>query len=251
MDKTMEHFAFDPPEGLESKAYSPTYPESEEAIRAQIQGVSNQLKDKLNAIIDLLSDETAGQSGADYIASEPIDGIVSRRVGGQLRELFALMQHMALGAIPDGTITAEKLAESSVTTEKYADGSITKDKITAEGITNDWFRLPPAKIKVGTYMGNGNFGASHPTKVTVDFTPKAILIVESYGTSYGTHFVQADTGIRPTMYTADMTLFRTSSAGVNGHISFGANTISWYSESLAKYQQNDEDTMYFYIVIGV
>lgn len=109
---------------------------------------------------------------------------------------------------------------------------------------------PYTKMKVGTYTGTGTYGASNPTKITVNFTPKVLFVVGSYGTSNGIHFVQADTGITPIYYTANMTLFRTASGSANGHITWAANSISWYHESIADRQQNEKSKKYFYVVLG-
>lgn len=156
MAKTLEHFAFTPPEGLESKEYSPTYPESEEAIRAQLQGIPNQLRDKLNALIDALSDETTDASGADCIGTGAIPGLTSRRVGGQLRELFTLMQNIAAGAIPDGSVGTEKLADRAITVEKMADSAI--ETLFSHSL----------KIQKGeTYTGTDITGNTSGTSVTV------------------------------------------------------------------------------------
>jgi len=166
MAKTLEHFAFTPPEGLESKEYSPTYPESEEAIRAQLQGIPNQLRDKLNALIDALSDETTDASGADCIGTGAIPGLTSRRVGGQLRELFTLMQNTAAGAIPDGSVGTEKLIDGTVTTEKLADGAVSFEKL-ADSTVDTLLTNSLKMQKGGTYTGTGKNGNVAGYEVTV------------------------------------------------------------------------------------
>lgn len=157
MANTLERFAFDPPEGLESREYSPTYPESEAAIRAQLQGIPNQLRDKLNALIDTLSCETEGVSGADHIGAGAIPGFVSRRVGGQLRELYELMQNMTIGTIPDGSVTEEKLA----------DGAVTEEKLNAPEVIR-W--------ATGTYTGTGTYQRENKNILKLPFEPRYLLI---------------------------------------------------------------------------
>ena len=58
-----EAFAFAPEDGLKNHEYSPTEPESEDAIRAQIQGISDQLRDHVNTLKTQLNATESACSG--------------------------------------------------------------------------------------------------------------------------------------------------------------------------------------------
>ena len=113
-----------------------------------------------------MSDETTDASGADCIGTGAIPGLTSRRVGGQLKELFALMQNITAGAIPDGSVGTEKLIDGTVTTEKLADGAVSFEKLADS--TVDTLLTNNLKIQKGsTYTGTDITGNTSGTSVTV------------------------------------------------------------------------------------
>ncbi len=237
MDKLFEQFAFEPPEGLESRIYSPTYPESEDAIRGQIQGMSNQLRDKLNFILETLSKEGTDDSGADYIGSAPLPGINANHVGGQLREIFALIQNLSVGAIPDGTITTGKLADGAVTLEKISGGSIPLSWVSGS-----------LKIVTGSYRGTGTAGSGKPCSLTFDGEPQ-LVIISSGETS----------GVTRGLIVLIKGAYDTLGMGSQSHtkdsltIEWGENSVSWYSYGEttidATLQANYLDSTYNYFAI--
>lgn len=131
-----EDFAFTPADGLKNHEYSPTEPESEEAIREQIQGVSDQLRDHINSLQGQLNAVTAGNSGAHYIGAAEIAGIAGENVAQQLSSLKTLIEETAIGAIPDHTIETVKLKDGVVTAEKLAEHAVTEEKLTSGCVTN-------------------------------------------------------------------------------------------------------------------
>lgn len=124
-----QDFAFSPAEGLRSRSYSPSEPESEDAIRDQIQGIADQLRDHLNTLQEKLASKTAGASGAHHIASAPIPNVSGETVAQQLYDLKQQLDHTALGDIPSGGISTDKLADHAVSSEKLADGSVSEQKL--------------------------------------------------------------------------------------------------------------------------
>lgn len=241
MANTLERFAFDPPEGLESREYSPTYPESEAAIRAQLQGIPNQLRDKLNALIDILSDETTDASGADHIGAGEIQGLTSRRVAGQLKELYELTQSMTLGAIPDGSVTEAKLA----------DGAVTEAKI----------GTPLFKAYTGTYKGSGTYGRENKNILPLSFTPQYIMI-QAVNSSTVSSFMHCYAfALNSSDYIKGGHFACTVRSSTSGGVTYDLKPYSkfmdeartevrWYSETSADLQMNASGITYTWLAIG-
>ncbi len=143
----LQDFSFTPPEGLRSRSYSPSEPESEDAIRSQIQGIADQLRDHVNALQGKLSSRMQGADGANCIGSAQIPNVSGETVGEQLRALKQQLDNAIMGTIPDGGIDTPKLADGTVSGEKLADRSVSTAKI-ADGAIN------AAKIAAGA-IGTG------------------------------------------------------------------------------------------------
>ena len=124
-----EQFVFTPADGLKNHEYSPTEPESESAIREQIQGISDQLRDHINVIQEQLNATDEGASGAHRIGASEIPGVEGETVAQQLLSLKELIDESAAGAIPDNTIDTEKLKDAAITSEKLAANAVTSEKL--------------------------------------------------------------------------------------------------------------------------
>lgn len=122
-------FAFTPADGLKNHEYSPTEPESESAIREQVQGISDQLRDHINAVQQKLNATDDGASGAHRIGASGIPGVTGQNVAQQLLSLKQLIDESAAGAIPDNTIETVKLKDGAVTSEKLAADAVTSEKL--------------------------------------------------------------------------------------------------------------------------
>lgn len=106
------------------------------------------------------------------------------------------------------------------------------------------------KIETGSYVGTGTNRDFDPTKVTVGFTPKALIlqgpctqndminVIMFYGTTSITylHKYDASTAAQMTMKTLT--------------VAWSSNAVSWYCASGAMYQFNAAGTKYNYIAIG-
>ena len=132
-----QSFSFTPAEGLRSTTYSPTQPESEAAIRNQIQGIADQLRDHVNALQNQLSAKTDGTDGAHYIGSAPISGVEGDTVAEQLRDLKLQLDNAMLSDIPDGAVDTSQLADGAVTAQKIATGAIGSQQLADGCITGE------------------------------------------------------------------------------------------------------------------
>ena len=104
-------FAFDPVDGLKNVTSFPTTPENEAAARKQVQDVFDQITAYLNAEFKAkLIATTTDASGAHQVGSATISGVSGATVYAQLATLKTLIDGVALGDIPDGSLTNTKLA---------------------------------------------------------------------------------------------------------------------------------------------
>ncbi len=235
MDKRIEEFTFDPPEGLESRLYSPTYPVSEDAIRGQIQGVSNQLRDKLNELLINLGKDSEDECGADYVGASPLPGISSLRVGGQLREIFALLQTLVTGSIPDGTVTTAKLA----------DGAVTREKISGGTIPFDWVE-GAMRVETGEYWGSGVAGEHNANTLTFDGAPQLVIVSSSEYDGGSRGYLILIRGALCALGFGNLAMSRGSV-----WIEWGENSVSWYSDGNTStdiiIQGNQDSFIYNYV----
>ena len=95
---------------LTDNTYAPTNPATEAAARSQVDGAIQEAYDMLNT-------ETVGASGADYVKSAPVTGLVGNTVFALLGALkayadsiLAQIQGIVLGQIPDNSLTEAKMA---------------------------------------------------------------------------------------------------------------------------------------------
>lgn len=165
-----EDFAFSPAEGLRDHAYSPTEPENEEAIRGQIQGVSDQLRDHLNALQRQLNSVEAGTAGAQRIGAAAIAGLEGQTVARQLASLKNLIDQTAVGAIPDNTLSAAKLKDGAVTGPKLAAEAVTAEKLAPGCVSHE--KLADGAVtaeKLGD--GLGDFHESYLITESCNWSP--------------------------------------------------------------------------------
>lgn len=105
----IQDFSFNPPTGLNDSSYSPTTPTSEAAIREQLQGIPDQLRDYINILLARLHSQTLGSSGSEEIASATISGVTGNTVYQQLANIYLQIGNIVLGQIPNGSLTTEKI----------------------------------------------------------------------------------------------------------------------------------------------
>lgn len=83
-----------------------------ETLKKAFDKSPNEIKDKLNDVIDNLLSNTDNDSGADNIGSTAISGITGDTVQAQMEALKAFIDAAILGYINDGTITDDKLSNA-------------------------------------------------------------------------------------------------------------------------------------------
>ena len=99
----------------------PTFEDSEEQVRDDMQSLFDEVGDALNRL--------AGEIGAANIPFEPTEEIDAEDVQAAIELLQAQLAGIALDQVPNGSVTAEKLAGLAVTTAKLADAAVTAAKL--------------------------------------------------------------------------------------------------------------------------
>ncbi len=128
--------AFDPSDGLKDTNHYPTTPESEAQARAQVQSVSDQLRDYLNNTLTAqLENAETGQSGAESIGSAAIENVSGQTVRAQITDIKAQIDAVVAGSVTDGSITEAKLASDAVTQPKIAAGAVSEEKLAVSAVS--------------------------------------------------------------------------------------------------------------------
>ena len=94
-----------------------------------------------------------------------------------------------------------------------------------------------AKIQAGSYTGTGTYGASNPTVITANFSPKFLFV--GYNGSSTMTWVKGVTQV----YT---------SFGTN-YVSVSGNSVSWFNRNNVNPQigqMNESNTKYYWIALG-
>ena len=149
----------------------------------------------------------------------------------------------------DGGVTTEKLADKSVAAEKLADKSVTAEKLAASAVTHVLSK--GLQTVVGSYMGDGTYGADHPRTLNFAFTPLLVIITtdSDFESSSGILFIYGQ---------EQSNGFGVDDGGVGGmnlNLSWSEKSVSWYTTSVtnvaANRQMNRADMIYHYFAIGV
>lgn len=103
----------------------PTFEPDETKVRDDLQSLFDELKAGLNKLI--------GELKAGNLPFVPTAGVDSTDVQNAIENVQSQIANVALGSLPDGSVTERKLSDGSVTAEKIADGAVTDRKI-AQGV---------------------------------------------------------------------------------------------------------------------
>ena len=100
----------------------------------------------------------------------------------------------------------------------------------------------------GTYTGNGQYGSSHKNILTFDKIPKLLVVMPQSNNSYASRggfiAVQGTTLLRAGGLYDDVADQETEL-----HLTWGANSVSWYSATSVTYQRNESGCVYSYFAI--
>lgn len=99
-----------------------------------------------------------------------------------------------------------------------------------------------AKIATGSYAGTDTYGKSKPMKLTFGFTPQVVLVLRSTAALHST-------------YGASLMLIRPNATGCvdtnySVTVTWGEDSVSWYSTDNQVYQMNTSGWTYYYVAIG-
>ena len=109
----------------------PTHEIHEDKVRSDMQCLYDEIADHFNKFLN-------NELLATNIPFSPTVGeIESTNIQNAIEFVYASLQGITLGQIPDGSITTVKLATDAVTRAKILDGEIVEDKIANGAVTED------------------------------------------------------------------------------------------------------------------
>ena len=93
------------------------------------------------------------------------------------------------------------------------------------------------KMQTGTYKGNGKYGSGNPNKLTLNFSPKFLMIWGPYS-----HIALGFPNNSVTVC-YDYTSWSCTAT-------WSGNTVSWYCGTGAQQQMNENASTYYYLALG-
>ena len=105
--------------------------------------------------------------------------------------------------------------------------------------------IPMVSIETGSYVGTGTYGQSNPNTINFSLNPQMVVIIDTATFEVSVIMVNPCTAA---------TKSNTSSSGMDLHVTWGANSVSWYSNVSSPSplkQMNVSNNRYYYIAIGV
>lgn len=103
-------------------------------LKAKFDEAPNAIKTWINNVLLLFLE---GTNGAANIGIDTLDGLdTATNVQAALQGILYAMQDITQGIVPDGSITAAKLAALAVTVEKLAAGAVTAEKLASGAVTD-------------------------------------------------------------------------------------------------------------------
>lgn len=104
--------------------------------------------------------------------------------------------------------------------------------------------IPMVSIETGSYVGTGTFGQSNPNTINFSLNPQMVVIIDT--TTFGVSVIMVNPCTAATKS-------NTSSSGMGLHVTWGANSVYWYSDNSpsANKQINVLNNRYYYIAIGI
>ena len=94
------------------------------------------------------------------------------------------------------------------------------------------------RIAVGSYVGTGTYGPDKPSRLTFDFCP-AFVLIRTNVAFYSSVFMRGS---------AEGSICWNQSNSVN--LIWGDDSVSWYNDTAAEYQNNATGYTFYYVAIG-
>jgi hypothetical protein len=101
-------------------------------VKAVMDSQGLELLGYVNAILDALKAVVADGSGAHQVGSAPITGVDGATVYAQLTALKTAIDGVAMGEVPDGSVTGAKLSPEATLTLQTITDSVTDKKVVWE-----------------------------------------------------------------------------------------------------------------------
>ena len=96
-----------------------------------------------------------------------------------------------------------------------------------------------ARIQWGSYTGDGQYGASHPTSLSFGFTPAAVFLA-----------CADDIYSRPTVLLRSMSTLPGPGGNFAISLTWSGSGLSWYSTYDASAQGSSDGVTYYYVAVG-
>ena len=172
--------------------------------------------------------------------------------GGQIAALKALIQKYG-GTVPEGTkidgyaniINGLGIYSQQ---EMLSDTTKTALGLESDAVPDDAFMVASkvlqagnCKIEYGSYTGTGDYGSAHKNSLTFSGQPLIVLIGEKFGGGFLAL-------VRGTLSST----FSSASADRVGNVTTQwdtTNTVTWFSNSSAILQANEQRNQYYYIAL--
>lgn len=108
--------------------------------------------------------------------------------------------------------------------------------------------MSSCRVAYGSYDGTNEYGAESPVTLSFDFKPLLVVVSDDkYGTDSSNPMVLChgqSMGLSVCGYQND-------SVSSTMTVSWGSDSVSWYNETKALWQNNGGGHTYYYVVLGV
>jgi len=173
-------------------------------------------------------------------------------VYGSATTIKETIEGVVAGVMPDESVTLTTLSPAVYASEAQAEaGTENTTLMTPLRVAQAITALFPYKI--GSYVGTGTYGSGNPNTLTFTFTPKFMIILVTGGVSSEDAGVENPVFINPSTSYSGMKFNPGQNVGENvstGSVSWGSDSITWYSASGASRQCNTSGYTYYYLAIG-
>lgn len=107
-----------------------------------------------------------------------------------------------------------------------------------------------AKLAMGTYVGNGKYGAANPNTITFDFEPKFLIVqrqISAVLTTTSNNYLHLNTliAMRPLQY-----YYFTGSINACAELTWNGKSVSWFNTNSDLWQLNKQDVVFNYLALG-